>query len=469
MALARSDTEQAKIQEQHYINPLRRLSAGPARVEPYPAGTVAKSASQQQPHPRVRRYSAAAVQVKPGPNSNSPPKARPYKSMVSTEKSPIEALARAQAESQARAHAQAQKRAHKPNLSIDTSERPAHSNPKVQVVTPTTAFRALGMSPLNSTTNSPMGSPRYYKRARDGRQKVLERMTAFNLFLGLIMIGLFFGGTPYPGHYGDTSNVSAADRRLSLAEELSVYDENCASGEMEGASASIYNCALILGLIIWLLQPVSCWSIQGKSMGRKGSQCTLVTSFASVVTAGLALWIVLLDMDYLSDCCQDLTALCELSELCTELVNGCCVDQAVTKYCTESKYHLGAASMMFVVFSCNLAMVIMSCTITCRCWVDSDPEKQALMMVISEGLTPRGTPRGSPRGSARGTPRGSPSPMGQRGTNSQHVPRPSPQQQQRGQGQGQGGPRTSNSPPGHMQPQVIHGAEMIRKQAQGAM
>lgn len=46
--------------------------------------------------------------------------------------------------------------------------------------------------------------------------------------------------------------------------------------------------------------------------------------------------------------------------------------------------------MIFVVFVCTSAMLVMSVTITCRCWVDSDPEKQALMMVLATTPSVRG-------------------------------------------------------------------------------
>lgn len=50
---------------------------------------------------------------------------------------------------------------------------------------------------------------------------------------------------------------------------------------------------------------------------------------------------------------------------------------------------------MFLVFVSTSSMVIMASTITCRCWVDSDPEKQAMLMVLT------GSPYGSPRVSTR--------------------------------------------------------------------
>lgn len=46
-------------------------------------------------------------------------------------------------------------------------------------------------------------------------------------------------------------------------------------------------------------------------------------------------------------------------------------------------YHVGAVSMIFLVFVSTSAMMIMACTMTCRCWLDSDPEKQAMMMVLT--------------------------------------------------------------------------------------
>lgn len=50
--------------------------------------------------------------------------------------------------------------------------------------------------------------------------------------------------------------------------------------------------------------------------------------------------------------------------------------------------------MMFLVFVSTSSMVIMASTITCRCWLDSDPERQAMLMVLT------GSPYGSPRVSA---------------------------------------------------------------------
>lgn len=56
-----------------------------------------------------------------------------------------------------------------------------------------------------------------------------------------------------------------------------------------------------------------------------------------------------------------------------------------------SSYHIGAVSMIFLVFVSTTSMVIMASTITCRCWLDSDPEKQAMLMVLT------GSPYSSPR------------------------------------------------------------------------
>lgn len=47
--------------------------------------------------------------------------------------------------------------------------------------------------------------------------------------------------------------------------------------------------------------------------------------------------------------------------------------------------------MIFLVFVSTMSMVIMASTITCRCWLDSDPEKQAMLMVLT------GSPYGSPK------------------------------------------------------------------------
>lgn len=43
--------------------------------------------------------------------------------------------------------------------------------------------------------------------------------------------------------------------------------------------------------------------------------------------------------------------------------------------------------MTFVVFVSTSAMTTMACTMTCRCWLDADPEKRAMMMVLG-GATP---------------------------------------------------------------------------------
>lgn len=39
--------------------------------------------------------------------------------------------------------------------------------------------------------------------------------------------------------------------------------------------------------------------------------------------------------------------------------------------------------MIFMMFVSTSAIMVMSFTMTCRCWIDSDPEKQALMMVLT--------------------------------------------------------------------------------------
>lgn len=39
--------------------------------------------------------------------------------------------------------------------------------------------------------------------------------------------------------------------------------------------------------------------------------------------------------------------------------------------------------MIFLVFMSTSAMLVMSGTMACRCWLDSDPDRQALMMVLA--------------------------------------------------------------------------------------
>lgn len=46
--------------------------------------------------------------------------------------------------------------------------------------------------------------------------------------------------------------------------------------------------------------------------------------------------------------------------------------------------------MIFLAFVSTSCMVIMASTIACRCWLDSDPERQAMLMVLT------GSPYGSP-------------------------------------------------------------------------
>lgn len=62
-------------------------------------------------------------------------------------------------------------------------------------------------------------------------------------------------------------------------------------------------------------------------------------------------------------------------------------DTLIVNVSINVSYHVGAVSMIFLVFVSTSAMVIMAGTMTARCWLDSDPEKQAMMMVL--GGSPR--------------------------------------------------------------------------------
>ncbi|CAM9577707.1 unnamed protein product [Hapterophycus canaliculatus] len=113
----------------------------------------------------------------------------------------------------------------------------------------------------------------------------------------------------------------------------------------------------------------------------------------------------MLDINYIARCCSLLGDNCEVSNLCTQFVDDCCISNAVEDYCETSSYHIGAVSIIFLAFVSTSCMVIMASTIACRCWLDSDPERQAMLMVLT------GSPYASPRGGGGGgggSPRFSP-------------------------------------------------------------
>jgi hypothetical protein len=223
-------------------------------------------------------------------------------------------------------------------------------------------------------------------------------MTYLNLFLGAIMIVLHFLGPKYPGHYGTTNEKYLGRRRL-ITVDSPIYADECPSSEVTEANDSILNSGLIAGIVIWVLQPVAAFSISGQ-MGQQGTMCQLISSTMSALTCAGAFVVILLDMDYITDCCSQLEDNCEVSDLCTEISDSCCIGTPAMSYCDDPAYQLCAAMMIFVVFIFTLAQAIMSCTIGCKCWVNADPEKQALMMVVSS--SPRFSPRGgSPTWSPR--------------------------------------------------------------------
>jgi len=128
-------------------------------------------------------------------------------------------------------------------------------------LSPTSAWKTVGMSPPQSGSNTPTCSPRYRRKKGDTRQSILLRMTYVNLALGVVMIVLFVKGPKYPGHQGNLyAKYDAASRRLmsrALQASSFIYQNSCASESVLEANNSIYHSALITGAIIWLLQPVS--------------------------------------------------------------------------------------------------------------------------------------------------------------------------------------------------------------------
>eukprot|EP00903_Cladosiphon_okamuranus_P016250 g14988.t1 len=189
-------------------------------------------------------------------------------------------------------------------------------------------------------SHTPGGSPWFSsKRRRDTRRAILLKLTCLNLFLALILIIVGGAGPQYPGHSGTTNN------------------------------------------------PVPNW------VDRAGAAATLLTSVASALTCLGSFAVVMLDINYIAGCCSLLEDNCEVSNLCTQFVDDCCIGNDVEDYCGNPSYHIGAVSMIFLVFVSTMSMVIMASTITCRCWLDSDPERQAMLMVLT------GSPYSSPMGS----------------------------------------------------------------------
>ncbi|CAM9341101.1 unnamed protein product, partial [Ectocarpus sp. 4 AP-2014] len=268
-------------------------------------------------------------------------------------------------------------------------------------LSPTTADRLLaenGGIPgdtgiFGETAYTPGGSPRFSSKGKkDSRRKLLLNLTYVNLFLALVLIIVGSAGPQYPGHSGTTNNpVSTwADRRLTT-HVSPLYQADCPTEEVDGANASILRSALTVGLVILFTQPFSARHI-AKQVDRGGATATLLTSVVSALTCLGSFAVVMVDINYIAGCCSLLEDNCEVSNLCTQFVDDCCISDAVQDYCGNPSYHVGAVSMMFLVFVTTSSMVIMASTITCRCWVDSDPEKQAMLMVLT------GSPYGSPRG-----------------------------------------------------------------------
>jgi hypothetical protein len=120
----------------------------------------------------------------------------------------------------------------------------------------------MGVSPPNSGSTTPTGSPKFRRNKKDPRQKILLRMTYLNLALGVVMIVLYVGGPSYPGHFGTVDDkYNAQTVRHLLARSLQaaslIYQDSCPSTGVREANNSILHSALITGAVIWLLQPVS--------------------------------------------------------------------------------------------------------------------------------------------------------------------------------------------------------------------
>ncbi|CAN0425852.1 unnamed protein product, partial [Pylaiella littoralis] len=249
---------------------------------------------------------------------------------------------------------------------------------------------------FGETSHTPGGSPWFSSEGRrDSRRAILLKLTYLNLLLALVLITVGAAGPKYPGHSGTTDNpVPTWDNRRLTTHVSPLYRADCPTGEVDSANASILRSALIVGLVIWLTQPCSAHCIH-KQVDQGGAAATLLTSVVSAFTCLGSFAVVTVDINYIAGCCSLLEDNCEESNLCTQFVDDCCISDDVKDYCGNPSYHAGAVSMIFVMFVSTLSMVVMASTITCRCWLDSDPEKQALLMVLT------GSPYGSPRGSNR--------------------------------------------------------------------
>jgi hypothetical protein len=143
-----------------------------------------------------------------------------------------------------------------------TPEKRRKGKPEWQALSPTTAWGQMGVSPPNSGSTTPTGSPKFRRNKKDPRQKILLRMTYLNLALGVVMIVLYVGGPSYPGHFGTVDDkYNAQTVRHLLARSLQaaslIYQDSCPSTGVREANNSILHSALITGAVIWLLQPVS--------------------------------------------------------------------------------------------------------------------------------------------------------------------------------------------------------------------
>eukprot|EP00904_Undaria_pinnatifida_P007066 jgi/Undpi1/348/HiC_scaffold_1.g00344.m1 len=236
---------------------------------------------------------------------------------------------------------------------------------------------------------SPGGSPLYPSPdKKDSRRTILLNLTYLNLFLALVLLILGAAGPAYPGHSGTTDNsYNDGNNRRLTTQDSPLYQTNCPTGEVDSANASILHSALIIGLVIWFTQPFFARRIY-KHVDRRGAAETLLTSVVGAFTCLGAFAVVMVDINYIAGCCSLLEDNCEVSNLCTQFVDDCCISDDVEEYCDNPSYHVAAVSMIFLVFVSNSAMMIMACTMTCRCWLDSDPEKKAMMMIIT------GSPRG---------------------------------------------------------------------------
>ncbi|CAN0347722.1 unnamed protein product [Ascophyllum nodosum] len=249
---------------------------------------------------------------------------------------------------------------------------------------------------------SPRRSPMFSSRGRgDTRRRILLNMTYTNLFLACVLIILGGVGPRYPGHSGTTNNAhSNGINRGLTTQDSPLYLANCPTDEVDSANASVLHSALIVGLIVWLTQPCSALRIS-KELDRIGSASTLLTSVVCALTCLGAFAVVMVDINYIGGCCSLLEDNCEVSNLCTPFVSDCCIGDDVKDYCGNPSYHVGAVAMIFLVFASTSAMMIMSCTMACQCWLGSDPDRQAMMMVLARGQSrlPPISPKFSPRAS----------------------------------------------------------------------